>query len=128
MHDPTVNFGLDFDENADPPNAPPPPLIPTLATTTTTVRRSPPVPKRATVDEDQGKYKFEVLPPPVVDGSVTNMQEVDPSKQDHPKWMRDMWSEKVQAVDKNVIDKELEARLESRPPSWTTCSPARSSL
>ena len=67
------------------------------------------------MDEDQGKYKFEVLPPPVVDGSVTNMQEVDLSKQDHPKWMRDMWSEKVQAVDKNVIDKELEARLESRP-------------
>ena len=25
VHDPTVNFGLDFDENADPPNAPPPP-------------------------------------------------------------------------------------------------------
>ena len=123
VHDPTVNFGLDFDENADPPNAPPPPLIPTLATTTTTVRRSPPVPKRATVDEDQGKYKFEVLPPPVVDGSVTNMQEVDPSKQDHPKWMRDMWSEKVQAVDKNVIDKELEARLESRPPELDHVQP-----
>ena len=123
VHDPTVNFGLDFDENADPPNAPPPPLIPTLATTTTTVRRSPPVPKRATVDEDQGKYKFEVLPPPVVDGSVTNMQEVDPSKQDHPKWMRDMWSEKVQAVDKNVIDKELEARLGSRPPELDHVQP-----
>ena len=123
MHDPTVNFGLDFDENADPPNAPPPPLLSTLATTTTTVRRSPPVPKRATVDEDQGKYKFEVLPPPVVDGSVTNMQEVDPSKQDHPKWMRDMWSEKVQAVDKNVIDKELEARLESKPPELDHVQP-----
>ncbi|ACO61836.1 glycosyltransferase family 77 protein [Micromonas commoda] len=51
------------------------------------------------------------------------MQEVDPSKQDHPKWMRDMWSEKVQAVDKNVIDKELEARLESRPPELDHVQP-----
>ena len=39
-----------------------------------------------------------MLPPPVVGGSVTNMQEVDPSKQDHPKWMRDMWSEKVRRL------------------------------
>ena len=63
------------------------------------------------------------LPPPVVDGSVTNLQEVDPSKTDHPKWMRDMWSEKVQAVDKNVIDKELEARLESKPPELSHVGP-----
>lgn len=122
-HDPTVNFGLDFDENADPPNAPPPP--PTRVTTTTAVRRSPPVPKRASVEEveDRGEYRFEVLPPPVVDGSVTNLQEVDPSKTDHPKWMRDMWSEKVQAVDKNVIDKELEARLENKPTELSHVGP-----
>ena len=37
VHDPTVNFGLDFDENADPPNAP---LLPFF-------RRSRPRPRRS---------------------------------------------------------------------------------
>ena len=47
---------------------------------------------------------------------MVNLQEVDPNKDDHPKWMRDMWSEKVSAVSRDVIEAELESRLESVPP------------
>ena len=49
---------------------------------------------------------------------VVNLQEVDPNKDDHPKWMGDMWSEKVSAVSRDVIEAELESRLESVPPAF----------
>ena len=58
---------------------------------------------------------------------VVNLQEVDLNKDDHPKWMRDMWSEKVSAVSRDVIEAELESRLESVPPELSHVSPARSS-
>ena len=61
--------------------------------------------------------------PPRVSSGVVNLQEVDPNKDDHPKWMRDMWSEKVSAVSRDVIEAELESRLESVPPELSHVKP-----
>jgi hypothetical protein len=58
-------------------------------------------------------YEFDLIPPPTIDHGVVNMQHVDPTKNDHPKWMRDMWSEKTAAV--AVTGSELESKLESIP-------------
>ena len=58
-------------------------------------------------------YEFDLIPPPTIDHGVVNMQHVDPTKDDHPKWMRDMWSEKTAAV--AVTGSELESKLESIP-------------
>ena len=92
----------------------------------------PPRPSSPSTDdaedvEDAEAFEFELIPPPRVSSGVVNLQEVDPNKDDHPKWMRDMWSEKVSAVSRDVIEAELESRLESVPPSFPTSSPARSS-
>ena len=86
-----------------PPSAPPPPA---------------PVPTKSEGEH----YEYEVIPPPQV-LAAKNFQEVDPSKTDHPQWMRDMWSEKTAAVSQNVITAELETKLESIPPELEHVKP-----
>jgi hypothetical protein len=79
---------------------------------------SPPAPLPLKND----KYQFEVIPPPEI-LSQKNVQEVDPSKADHPKWMRDMWAEKTAAVSQSVISDELNTKLESVPPELAHVRP-----
>jgi len=52
---------------------------------------------------------------------------VDPSKTDHPKWMRDMWAETTAAVDSGVISGELDAALEAGgiPPELAHVKPGQ---
>ena len=88
----------------------------------------PPRPSSPSTDdaedvEDAEAFEFELIPPPRVSSGVVNLQEVDPNKDDHPKWMRDMWSEKVSAVSRDVIEAELESRLESVPPELSHVKP-----
>jgi hypothetical protein len=70
------------------------------------------------------KYQYEVIPPPQI-LAARNVQEVDPSKTDHPKWMRDMWSEKTAAVSASVIDDDLNTKLDagSVPPELQHVKP-----
>ena len=62
---------------------------------------------------DSSHYAFELIPPPTIQAGVVNAQHVDPTKDDHPRWMRDMWSEKTAAV--AVSGSELDSKLESIP-------------
>ena len=62
---------------------------------------------------DQNVDAFELIPPPTIAAGTVNVQHVDPTKDDHPKWMRDMWSEKTAAV--AVTGSELDSKLESVP-------------
>ena len=76
-------------------------------------------------DGETETFSFEVIPPPVITPDVVNVQEVDPRKREHPKWMRDMWNEKTAAVSKDVIDAELEARVDSIPPELAHVRPGQ---
>ena len=82
---------------------------------------SPP-PSPSSPSPPRERYDFQVLPPPQFLAS-RNFQEVDPSKNDHPQWMRDMWSEQTAAVSQNVIDSELNSKLESIPDELSHVKP-----
>ena len=72
---------------------------------------------------DQSLYDFDLLPPPKLDRRVKNYQEVDVTKNEHPKWMRDMWSEKTAAV--SVTGGELEEKINSIPPELSHVKPGQ---
>ena len=42
---------------------------------------------------------------------------------DHPKWMRDMWSEQTAAVSQNVISADLNTKLDFVPPELEHVKP-----
>ena len=62
-------------------------------------------------------------PLPTIQAGVVNAQHVDPTKDDHPRWMRDMWSEKTAAV--AVSGSELDSKLESIPDELSAMCAAR---
>ena len=82
----------------------------------------PDVPDEPDVPEiDQTLYDFEILPPPTIDASLKNYQQVDPSKTEHPRWMREMWSQTTTSV--TVTGSELEVLSDTIPPELAHVKP-----